>query len=240
MKDFITQIFKSAGVNAKVSKDSENPRFKVQENKLTLEGVIKNDKYIMKIRDYKGKIVDNLSVSVSNSNDVVNRINESINTLKMLSKAYESKQILEDEEQYDDVIIDDEEEVAEDAPESIIDGLDDLYDAILDVAEKAESLSDLADENDAEQLSTLIGFSSSLYDCAIDVDEYKDDILSDLEDEDADVNESLNREKVSRCNARKAIDGLTIAESMLRKCRGYEDIVKAIKDVKAELIVRGR
>ena len=32
MNKFIAKVFKSAGVNAKVSKDSENPRFKVTEN----------------------------------------------------------------------------------------------------------------------------------------------------------------------------------------------------------------
>ena len=156
MNKFIAQVFKKAGVNAKVSKDSENPRFKVTDNKLTLEGIIKNDKYIMKIRDTKGKLIDNISVSVSNSNDVVNRINESLNTLKMLSSAYDNRQLKEEAEEFDDVVID------EDAPETLVDGLEGLYDAILDVAEQAEALSDLADEND--KLSFKEIFSSILID----------------------------------------------------------------------------
>ena len=41
MNKFIAKIFKSANVNAKVSKDPQNPRFKVVDNKLTLEGIIK-------------------------------------------------------------------------------------------------------------------------------------------------------------------------------------------------------
>ena len=240
MNKFITQIFKSAGVNAKVSKDSATPKFKVSDGKLTLEGVIKDNKYIMKIRDYRGKVIDNLSVNVSNSNDIVNRVNESLTTLKMLSGAYENKQLQEDAEEYDDVVVDDE--VIEDAPESITDGLEDLYDAIMDVADKAENLVDLADENDAEQLSTLIGFSSSLLDCAIDVDEYRDDLIEEEteEVEDEEVNESFKKVRLSRGNARKALDNLTMAESLLRKCGNYSDIVKAIKDIKAEMIVRGR
>lgn len=240
MNKFITKIFKSAGVNAKVSKDSATPKFKVSEGKLTLEGVIRDNKYIMKIRDYRGKVIDNLSVNVSNSNDIVNRVNESLTTLKMLSGAYENKQLQEDAEEYDDVVVDDE--VIEDAPESITDGLEDLYDAIMDVADKAEDLVDLADENDAEQLSTLIGFSSSLLDCAIDVDEYKEDLIEEEaeEVEDEEVIESFKKVRLSRGNARKALDNLTIAESLLRKCDNYSDIVKAIKDIKAEMIVRGR
>lgn len=230
MNKFIAKVFKSAGVNAKVSKDSENPRFKVTENQLTLEGVIKNDKYIMKIKDTKGKLIDNISVSVSNSNDIVNRINESINTLKMLSTAYDNRQLKEEAEEFDDVVVDENE------PDNLIDGLSNLYDAILDVAEQAESLCDLADEDDAEQLSNIIGFSSSLYDCAIDVDDYKEDVIEEQQEE---VEESYTRTKTSRGSARKAIDNLILAESLLRKNKDTADIAKAIKDIKSELIVRG-
>lgn len=230
MNKFIAKVFKSAGVNAKVSKDSENPRFKVTENQLTLEGVIKNDKYIMKIKDTKGKLIDNISVSVSNSNDIVNRINESINTLKMLSTAYDNRQLKEEAEEFDDVVVDENE------PDNLIDGLSNLYDAILDVAEQAESLCDLADEDNAEQLSNIIGFSSSLYDCAIDVDDYKEDVIEEQQEE---VEESYTRTKTSKGSARKAIDNLTLAESLLRKSKDTADIAKAIKDIKSELIVRG-
>lgn len=230
MNKFIAKVFKSAGVNAKVSKDSENPRFKVTENQLTLEGVIKNDKYIMKIKDTKGKLIDNISVSVSNSNDIVNRINESINTLKMLSTAYDNRQLKEEAEEFDDVVVDENE------PDNLIDGLSNLYDAILDVAEQAESLCDLADEDNAEQLSNIIGFSSSLYDCAIDVDDYKEDVIEEQQEE---VEESYTRTKTSKGSARKAIDNLTLAESLLRKNKDTADIAKAIKDIKSELIVRG-
>lgn len=230
MNKFIAKVFKSAGVNAKVSKDSENPRFKVTENQLTLEGIIKNDKYMMKIKDTKGKLIDNLSVSVSNGNDIVNRINESINTLKMLSTAYDNRQLKEEAEEFDDVVVDENE------PDNLVDGLSNLYDAILDVAEQAEALSDLADEGDAEQLSNIIGFSSSLYDCAIDVDEYKEDIIEEQEDE---LDESYSKIKTSKGTARKVIDNLTIAESLIRKNKDLSDIAKAIKDIKSELIVRG-
>lgn len=232
MNKFISKIFKSAGVTAKVSKDSENPRFKVTENKLTLEGVIRNNKYIMKIKDDKGKVIDNLSVSVSNSNDIVNRINESVTTLKMISKAYDNKILKEEDEEFDTVTVDENE------PESLVDGLENLYDSILDVAAQAEALSDLADENDAEQLNTLTSFCGSLYDCAIDVDEYKDDILEEQE-ADLDVSESFQRTKTSKGTVRTVMTNLTMIESLLRKNKDLADIAKAVKDIKSELIVRG-
>ena len=137
---------------------------------------------------------------------------------------------LKEAEEFDDVVVDENE------PDNLIDGLSNLYDAILDVAEQAESLSDLADEDDAEQLSNIIGFSSSLYDCAIDVDEYKEDII---EEQEEPVDESYKRLKTSKGTARKVIDNLTLAESLIRKNKDLADIAKAIKDIKSELIVRG-
>ena len=107
MNKFISKIFKGAGVNAKVSKDSTNPRFKVVENKLTLEGIVKPNRYSMTICDNTGKEIDSLSVSIKNSNDVVNRINESIQTLQMLSKVYDHEKLVEEDEEFDEVSVDD-------------------------------------------------------------------------------------------------------------------------------------
>ena len=233
MNKFITKVFKSAGVNAKVSRDTESPRFKVVDNALTLEGLVTSDRYTMTIKDNKGKTVDNLSVSIDNSNDIVNRINESLGTLKMLSSVYDKQQITEDEDveeddEFEDVVID------EDAPVDMETGLEELYDAILDVAEKAEQLTDLADDEDADQLNTIIGFASSLYDCAIDVADYKDDLFEEEEEMDESV------KKVRKSDLQKVLDNLTIAESVLKKNKVMKDIAEAIKDVKSELIVRGK
>ena len=227
MNKFITKIFKSAGVNAKVSKNSENPRFKVVENKLTLEGVVRENRYKMTIKDNTGKQIDSLSVVINNSNDVVNRINESINTLKLLSSAYDQQKLVEEDEEFDSVVVD------EDSPDTLEDGLDKLYDSILDVAEQAESLTNVADENDADQINRVIGVASSLYDCAIDVDEFIDDLSEE------DMDESFRRVKKSCGSVRNAISQLTMVESILRGNSDVKDILKAVKDIKSELIVRG-
>lgn len=233
MNKFIAKIFKAAGVNAKVSKSSENPRFKVVENKLTLEGVVRKNRYTMTIKDNTGKQIDNLSVVVSNDNDVVNRINESINTLKLLSSVYDKSKLVEEDEEFDNISVEDE-----DVPDNLVDGLDRLYDSILDVAEQAEQLTDIADEDDAEQINQVISIASSLYDCAIDVDEFKDD-LTDY-DEDEDIDESVSRKAMkSKPSMKNAISSLTMVESVLRGNKDVSDILRAVKDIKAELIVRG-
>lgn len=229
MNKFITKIFKSAGVNAKVSKDSENPRFRVVENKLTLEGTVKPNRYTMKITDNTGKTLDNLSVVVSNSNDIVNRINESITTLKMLSSAYDNTKLVEEDEEFDVVDVDEE------TAETLEDGLANVYQDILDVADKAENLVDLADSEDAEQLSDLISIASSLYACAIDVDEF----IEDIKEEEEDMTEGVHRRtKSSKGSIDKAISNITMAESLLRNTPGMKNIVLALKDIKSELIVR--
>lgn len=233
MNKFISKIFRGAGVNAKVSKDSKNPRFRVVENKLTLEGVVKPDKYSMTICDNTGKEIDSLSVSIKNSNDVVNRINESIQTLQMLSKVYDHEKLVEEDEEFDEVSVDEVEE----QPVDIVSGLAEIYEEILDIAEKVQSLSELVDDNDAENMQNIIGIASSLYDCAIDVDDFRLDLVP--EDEEEDVDESLNRTNFSKGHVSKVIDNLTISESMLKGNKKLFDIYKAIKDIKAELIVRG-
>jgi flagellin-specific chaperone FliS len=230
MNKFIAKIFKSAGVDAKVSKSADNPRFKVVDNKLTLEGVVRSNRYTMSIKDNTGKKIDNLSVIVSNSNDIVNRINESINTLKMLSSAYDQQKLVEEDEEFDTVIADEE------APETLEDGLNTLYDSIMDVAEQAEQLTDIADSDDAEQINEIISIVSSLYDCALDVD----DFLEELADDEEDMDESIRRKSRKSASTKSVVNELTVVESMLRGNKENSDILKAIKDIKSELIVRGR
>lgn len=227
MNKLISQVMRKAGFNAKVSKDPSNPKFKVVDNKLTLEGKISKGKYTMEIKDNKGKLIDNLSVSIDNQNDVVNRLNESLNTLRMLSSAYDRTKLIEEDEEYDTVSVDD------DVPESLEDGLSSLYDSIMDVAEQADELTDLASGTDAEQISTLISFSSALYDVAIDIDDYYTDLTGSDE-----VDESVSR-KPSKTDKQRIIDALTIAESITRKSKDLTDIRTALRDIRTELTRRG-
>ena len=231
--DFLAKIFKSANVTAKVSKNPKDHRFRVVSGMLTLEGVVTPTKYKMSITDKTGRTIDSITVGVGNANDVVNRINESINTLKMLSPVYDGKRLVEEDEEFD--TIDPEEDVI-DEPENLIDGLDKLYNDILDVADSAEALTAVVDGEDAETLNNIIGITGSLYDVAIDVDEFKDDLLPD--DEEEDVNEGLRR-KVTKKNGTKAVESLAIVENLLKGDKRLSDILTAVKDIKSELIVRG-
>lgn len=232
MNRLIKQVFKKAGVNAKITRDTDNPKFKVTDGMLTLEGVVQNAVYSMTIKDIKGKTIDNISVPVRNTNDVVNRLSESLGTLHLLAETYSKNKLVEDDDdEFDDVVVDENE------PQDLVGGLNSLYDGIMDVAGQAESLVDYADGSDAEQISTIIGFASSLYDCAMDIDDYVVEVTGADEE---DIDESVQRKaKTSRGYVSKAIDNLTMCENLLRGSANHKDILKAIKDIKSELIVRG-
>ena len=232
MNRLIKQVFKKAGVNAKITRDTDNPKFKVTDGMLTLEGVVQDAVYSMTIKDIKGKTIDNISVPVRNTNDVVNRLSESLGTLHLLAETYSKNKLVEDDEdEFDDVVVDEIE------PQDLVGGLESLYDGIMDVAGQAESLVDYADGSDAEQISTIIGFASSLYDCALDIDAYVVEVTGVDEE---DIDESVQRKtKTSRGYVSKAIDNLTMCENLLRGSANHKDILKAIKDIKSELIVRG-
>ena len=232
MKKLIQQVLKSAGVSGKVAKDSTVPRFRVYDNKLTLEGVIKGNKYSMKITDNRGKEVDTLSVSISDSNSLVNRINESIDTLKMLSKVYDNTKLVEEDEEFDTVSAD-EEAADESTPGTLEDGLAQLYAQIIQVAESVQALKDLVSYDDAETLSTLISFESGLYDTAIDVDDFLSDLMP--EEEEA-VEESA---KVSKTNKQRVLENLSVSAALIKKDKSLSDIYTALRDIKAELVVRG-
>lgn len=232
MNRLIKQVFKKAGVNAKITRDTDNPKFKVTDGMLTLEGVVQDAVYSMTIKDIKGKTIDNISVPVRNTNDVVNRLSESLGTLHLLAETYSKNKLVEDDDdEFDDVVVDENE------PQDLVGGLNSLYDGIMDVAGQAESLVDYADGSDAEQISTIIGFASSLYDCAMDIDDYVVEVTGADEE---DIDESIQRKaKTSRGYVSKAIDNLTMCENLLRGSANHKDILKAIKDIKSELIVRG-
>lgn len=232
MNRLIKQVFKKAGVNAKITRDTDNPKFKVTDGMLTLEGVVQDAVYSMTIKDIKGKTIDNISVPVRNTNDVVNRLSESLGTLHLLAETYSKNKLVEDDDdEFDDVVVDENE------PQDLVGGLESLYDGIMDVAGQAESLVDYADGSDAEQISTIIGFASSLYDCAMDIDDYVVEVTGVDEE---DIDESVQRKtKTSRGYVSKAIDNLTMCENLLRGSANHKDILKAIKDIKSELIVRG-
>ena len=239
MRKSISQILKNSGANAKIIKsESRMSKFKVIDKRLTLEGIVRPNRYSITIKDDSGKVLGNENITLKNSDDIENRIIESLGTLKMLSNVYEDKKLVEEEEDFDDLDVEEEDDTV---ASNLEDGLDMLYDAIMDVGEQAEALTSLGSEDDAEQQNTILSLAGELYACAMDVQEYIEDLQEEAaEEEDVDESVSRSKERKSKYNAKTVINLLSITECMLRGKSDMKDIHKAIKDIKSELIVRGR
>jgi hypothetical protein len=231
MNKLVTKILKESGVDAKITRDNKRPKFRVKNGQLTLEGIVSSSKYTMKITDTKGDIIDELSVSVKDGNDIVNRINESILTLNKLSPIYDNQIKLKEDEEF--------EEIPDVEPGDIkgaLNAITVVRDNIMDLADNTDQILDYYDDEDVEDKQKITGFVAALYDLAIDMDEYKEDKIEEL---NAPKEESFKVKKSSKSASRIALEHITIAQASLKGQPGCESLYNALKDIKSELTVRG-
>ena len=231
MNKLVTKILKESGVDAKIVNDSKKPRFRVKNGQLTLEGVVTNKNYGMKIVDNAKNIIDEFTVTIKDSNDLVNRINESITTLNKLSPIYDNHMRLQEDEEFEDI--------PEAEPGDIkgaLSQLDVVYDELMDLADQTDKISDYFEEDDAEGKQQIVSYVASLYDLAMDISDYKEDKLEELE---APVDESYKPRKTTKSALKMALEHITIASAALAKQAQYKDVKEVIDNVKAELTMRG-
>lgn len=231
MNKLVTKILKESGVDAKIVNDSKKPRFRVKNGQLTLEGVVTNKNYGMKIVDNAKNIIDEFTVTIKDSNDLVNRINESITTLNKLSPIYDNHMRLQEDEEFEDI--------PEAEPGDIkgaLSQLDVVYDELMDLADQTDKISDYFEEDDAEGKQQIVSYVASLYDLAMDISDYKEDKLEELE---APVDESYKPRKTTKSALKMALEHITIASAALARQTQYKDVKDVIDNVKAELTMRG-
>lgn len=233
MNKLVTKILKGSGVKAKVTNDANQPKFRVVNNYLTLEGIVTRKSYSMKITDVKGAVVDELSVAIKNGNDIANRINESINTLNSLSPIY------------DNMLKEAEDAEFEDIPEgepgdinTVLSSVTSVYETLMELAERVSKISNSMEENDTTGKSFITSIVGSLYDVAADLENYKQECIEEIH---GDANESLETKPTMRKRTaiNVAMDNLSICEAVLKGHTTMNDICTAIKDIKSELAVRG-
>ena len=236
MNKLVNKILKESGVKARVNNDSKSPKFRIKNGQLTLEGIVTDSNYSMTIKDMKGAVIDKLSVAVEDGNDVANRIHESISTLNKLSPMYDEHIRITEEEEF--------EEIPEATPGDIngaLTALNGVYDSLMDVADQLNDVTEYYEEDDAEGRNQLTAFISSVYDVAIDIDDYIDDTVEELNDkaEEEYPTESLkSRKRNTKNNVRNAMNNITIAEALLKDVKGYEDVYKIVKSVVSEMKLR--
>lgn len=234
MNKLVAKILKESGVTAKVTNDSKKPRFRVVNSKLTLEGMVTSTNYSMKITDSKGTIVDELSVSVKNGNDVANRINESINTLNTLSPIYDNMLLKEEEEEFEDL--------PEGEPgdmNTVLSSLSTLYGTLMDLAETTKKISNSMEEDDAEGKNFILSVVGSIYDLAIDVDKYREECLEEIHGDAKESLEDANPRMSKKTAINTVMDNISVCEAALKGHKSMKDICIALKDIKSELLVRG-
>ena len=228
MKTIFTKLLQESKIAGKV----RNSSFVARRNGYVLSGCVKDDKYSMTIKDSKGNILDESKSTVGDVAATTAKVKESLDIFTMLSdvngKSLQEADDVEEIETFED----DEIETGE---VDLVTGLDTLYGKIIDVAEYVQVLKDSTASDDAETLSTLISFESTLYDCAIDVDDFLSDLAPDEEIED-EVTESVTVPKTIR---QQVLNNLIVSEGLLRDSKDLADIRRAIKDIRAELTVRG-
>lgn len=234
MNKLIRKVLKESNVEAKISNNGNVNKFKVIDNNLTLEGVIKGNNYSMSIKDKKGNVIDSVSSTVSNSNDVVNRMNESITTLKQLSPVYDKQLKLQEDEEFEDIP-----EAEPGDLDGAINELNVIYDKLMDFADDMANVGNYFEEDDAENKNKVTSFVGAIYDIAMDTGDFVDDIVESMEDEEG-VTESVQPRKSLKYATKMAINNITIAESLLRGHKSMDSVRNVLRDIKAELIVNNK
>ena len=203
-------------------------------NQLTLEGIVTNSKYSMTIKDSKGAVIDKLSVAVEDGNDIANRINESINTLNKLSPIYDEQMRVVEDEEFEDLP-----EATPGDMSGAISSLKEIYVFLMDLGDSMNSVTDYFKEDDVEGKNQIIAFVSSIYDVALDIDEYINDKEEELASEEVPTESLKSKSRRSNKNiVRDALNNITVAEALLHRKRDYADIQKALKNIVAEMKLR--
>lgn len=243
-------------MNYKMAKSNDNvSKFIVNCDTVKLHGIVTNESYKWQIRKLDNTVIDESECSIKNTDEMMNRINESITTGAKLSKYVkevnaakrnflkpsfvteaedadkdedEKELLLSDEEVIDDV------EVVDDFDVQTV--LDNLIQKSVDLAAEITGVMDAIDDSNIEAKQDLIGLAGNFYGIADDIDTIIDDLYP-VEDEDID--EACNkRTKKTISDNKKIIDKLSEASVLMRNNPKYKDIRESIKLLKSELILR--
>lgn len=227
--------------------------FKVKCENVNLFGKVTKDSYSMNIKKSDGEIIDKLTCGISHTDDIFNRINESIVTGEKLSKyvtavtdakkAYLTPGIVtedKDEDEDDDkeiLLSDNEEEIANKKEINLEDSLNDIIDNTLVMASETSDLIDYVagTDDDVENKSSLVSILGAMYALADDVQTLIDDIYPEEEVDESVKNKPV---KIKRNIKKEALSKLAEADLILRKEKGCKDIREAIKLVKSSLILK--
>ena len=247
LTNIVEGILKNSNKPYKIlSSSPKKTRFKINCESVQLFGTVTDSEYSMQIKKPDGNVLDSIKCEISQTDDIFNRINESISTGVKLSKYvnavtnakkdYLSSGYIKEDEDIDDkeILLDDEDDDVDDEPVDLRSSLENLIDQLMLLAEDTSTYIDLVQntENDADNKATLVSIMGGMYSLADDIQGFIEDIYPS-EDQD----ECVKRENKS--NVKKdVVNKLSEASLLIRNNKELKNIREAIRVIKSTLITQ--
>ena len=253
LNQVVESTLKNSNMNYKMLKNNSNgsSNFMVECKTVKIYGAVTNEKYKWQIKKNDNTIIDESECSIKNTDDVINRIYETINTGNKLSKYVEACNTARKEYLKPGFITEDDEEDTEDKRQLLLSdeefeepvsdefdvqtALDDIIQRSVELATDLIGVIDALPDNDIENKQDLIGLAGNFYGMADDID----DVIDELYPED-DLEEGCKKTKKRKTltDNKKIINKISEASILMRNNPNYKEIREALKLIKSELVLR--
>ena len=228
-------------------------KFIVECGSVKLYGKVSANKYEAQTKKLDGTVLDEVDCTLKNTDDIINRINESINTASKLSKYVKAmtearKDYLtpgfvteanNDDDEDKQLLLDGEEDTQTTTTEpekNLETSINAFYAGIVSMADEALALASSSETNEVapDIMTDIIGYSASLYGLADDVNDTIEDLFPAPETESIEhKHKKTNSEKL----VNEVVGKLSEISLMLKDNKDMQDIREAVKLIKSQLIV---
>ena len=228
-------------------------KFIVECGSVKLYGKVSANKYEAQTKKLDGTVLDEVDCTLKNTDDIINRINESINTASKLSKYVKAmtearKDYLtpgfvteanNDDDEDKQLLLDGEEDTQATTTEpekNLETSINAFYAGIVSMADEALALASSSETNEVapDIMTDIIGYSASLYGLADDVNDTIEDLFPAPETESIEhKHKKTNSEKL----VNEVVGKLSEISLMLKDNKDMQDIREAVKLIKSQLIV---
>lgn len=247
LTSIVEGILKNTNKSYKIlSSAPKKTRFKINCESVQLFGTVTDKEYSMQIKKLDGSVLDSVKCGISQTDDIFNRINESISTGVKLSKYVNAvtdakkdyltpgyiKEDVDEDEKDKEILLDDEEDIETETVD-LRSALENIIDQLMILAEDASDCVDLVSgtENDADNKSTMVSIMGGMYSLADDVQSFIEDLYPVEEQDECYKKESKNR------NIKKEVaNKLSEAALLIRNNKELKNVKEAIRVVKSSLI----
>ena len=258
LNEVVQSTLKNSGTNFKMLKSNGCvARFVVECNTVKLHGTVTDEKYKWQIKKSDGTVIDESECSIKNTDDIINRIYENINTGNRLSKYVNDcnearKNYLrpgyitekedtddEDKETKRQLLLSDEDviDVVDDTEEfDVQTALDDIIQKSIDLASEITGVLDVIEDSEIEVKEDLLGLAGSFYGIADDIDDIVDDLYP-ADEEEIDESVKHTRKRISITENKKVLNKLAEVNAMIRNKPEYKEIKEALKLIKSEIVL---